>query len=206
MKFQFAIEQEKCEAGLLYNIGTPERDQAHVACMDLCHEFNHTLPSDKAKREEILRKLFGRLGAEPYIEPNIFCGFGFNIEAGNRFFVNNNCVFIDPGKIVFGDDVLIGPQCGFYTAIHPLDGELRREGYEVAKPILVGNNVWFGGHVSVLPGVTIGDNTVIGAGSVVTRDIPGNVLAVGNPCRVIRQLEGMGKCRNQIPGNKKEGI
>ncbi len=100
----------------------------------------------------------------------------------------DDCVFVDPGKIILGDDVLIGPQCGFYTAIHPLDPELRRESYEMAKPIRVGNNVWFGGHATVLPGVTIGDNTVIGAGSVVTHDIPSNVVAVGNPCRVIRQI------------------
>lgn len=194
---RFEIEQEKCKAGLLYNINTPEREAAHVLCMDLCHEYNHIMPSDKTGREAILRKLFGRLGTEPYVEPNIFCGFGYNIEAGDRFFVNNNCVFIDPGKIVFGNDVMIGPQCGFYTALHALDAEMRIAGYEAAYPIHVGNNVWFGGHVTVLPGVSIGDNAVIGAGSVVIRDIPADVLAVGNPCRVVRQITETDRHRYQ---------
>ena len=184
----FAVEQEKCMAGHLYNTQTSEREEQHLLCMDLCYEYNHTRPSDKGGRETILRKLFGKIGTEPYVEPNIFCGFGFNIEAGDRLFVNNNCVFVDPGKIIFGNDVMIGPQCGFYTALHPLDAKMRIVGYEAAYPIHVGNNVWFGGHVTVLPGVTIGDNTVIGAGSVVTRDIPANVLAVGNPCRVLRRI------------------
>ncbi len=188
MKFLFEEEQAKCEAGQLYNTKTPERERLHVACMELCFAYNATSPSDMKQREEILRKLFGKLGAEPYVEPTIFFGFGTNVEAGDRLFINNDCVFVDPGKIILGDDVLIGPQCGFYTAIHPLDPELRRESYEMAKPIRVGNNVWFGGHATVLPGVTIGDNTVIGAGSVVTHDIPSNVVAVGNPCRVIRQI------------------
>ena len=140
-------------------------------------------------REKILRQLFGKLGKDPYVEPNIFFGFGYNVEAGDRFFANNNCVFVDPGKIIFGDDVKIGPQCGFYTALHPLDSEPRAAGLETAEPIRVGNNVWFGGGVKVLAGVTIGDNCVIGAGSVVTHDIPANSLAYGNPCRVVRKLK-----------------
>lgn len=189
MEFLYSAELEKCKAGLLYNTGTSEREKAHILCMDLCHQYNHTLPSDLKRREEILYRLFGKLGADPYVEPDIFCGFGTNIEAGDRLFVNSGCVFVDPGKIIFGNDVLIGPQCGFYTAIHSLDADLRAMGYETAKPVRVGNNVWFGGHVCVLPGVTIGDNSVIGAGSVVTRDIPANMLAVGNPCRVVRELK-----------------
>ncbi len=184
----YITEWTKCNSGLLYNTQTSEREEAHIACMDLCHAYNHLLPSDKTGRERILRKLFGKLGENPYVEPNIFMGFGFQVEAGDRLFVNNNCVFVDPAKITFGNDVMIGPQCGFYTALHPLDVETRIAGYETAKPIHVGNNVWFGGHVTVLPGVTIGDNSVIGAGSVVTKDIPANVLAFGNPCRIIRQI------------------
>ena len=181
-------EQEKCAQGLLYDTSYPGREEAHLRCADLCWQYNHTKPSDMQKREEILRKLFGKLGSDPYVEPNIFCGFGYNIEAGDRFFVNNNCVFVDPGKITFGNDVKIAPQCGFYTASHPFDHETRRQNYETALPITVGNNVWFGGGVKVLPGVTIGDNCVIGAGSVVTKDIPGNSLAYGNPCRVVGTL------------------
>ena len=181
-------EREKCDAGLLYDTAFPGREEDHIRCADLCWEYNHTRPSDMARREELLRQLFGKLGKDPYVEPTVFFGFGKNVEAGDRFFANNNCVFVDPGKITFGDDVKIGPQCGFYTALHPLDAELRATGAETAKPIHIGNNVWFGGGVRVLPGVTIGDNCVIGAGSVVTHDIPANSLAFGNPCKVVRSL------------------
>ena len=181
-------EREKCGAGYLYDTGFPGREEDHIRCADLCWEYNHTKPSDKQRREDLLRQIFGKLGEKPYVEPNIFCGFGYNIEAGDRFFANNNCVFVDPGKITFGDDVKIAPQCGFYTALHPLDPDQRKANLEAAYPITVGNNVWFGGGVKVLPGVTIGDNVVIGAGSVVSRDIPSNCLALGNPCRVIREI------------------
>ena len=181
--------KEDCEAGLLYDATGPEREAEHIHCADLCWEYNQTKPSDMKTREKILRQLFGKLGKDPYVEPTIFFGFGYNVEAGDRFFANNDCVFVDPGKITFGDDVKIGPQCGFYTALHPLDSKLRAAGYETAEPIHVGNNVWFGGGVKVLAGVTIGDNCVIGAGSVVTHDIPANSLAFGNPCRVVRELK-----------------
>lgn len=156
-------------------------------------------PSDMETRENLLRQIFGKVGKNPYVEPNIFCGFGWNIEVGDNFFANNNCVFVDPGKIIFGDDVKIAPQCGFYTALHPLDPQQRKDNYEAAYPITVGNNVWFGGGVKVLPGVTIGDNAVIGAGSVVTKDIPANSLAVGNPCRVIREIRSEDKLRYLTP-------
>lgn len=178
-----------CEAGLLYDATSPDREAEHIRCADLCWEYNHTRPSDILTRERLLRQIFGKLGQDPYVEPTVFFGFGYNVEAGDRFFVNNNCVFVDPGKIIFGNDVKIAPQCGFYTALHPLDSELRAAGVEAAKPIRVGNNVWFGGGVKVLPGVTIGDNVVIGAGSIVTHDIPANSLAYGNPCQVVKKLK-----------------
>lgn len=181
-------EREKCNAGLLYDTTFPGREEDHLRCADLCWEYNNTKPSDMQTREKLIRQLFGKTGKDPYVEPNIFCGFGYNIEVGDRFFANNNCIFVDPGKIVFGDDVKVGPQCGFYTAVHPLDPDQRRSNIEAAYPITVGNTVWFGGGAKVLPGVTIGDNVVIGAGSVVSRDIPSNSLAVGNPCRVIRKI------------------
>ena len=182
--------REDCLAERLYDATAPEREAEHIACADLCWAYNQTRPSDTEGRERILRQIFGKLGKDPYVEPTVFFGFGKNVEAGDRFFANNNCVFMDPGKITFGDDVMIGPQCGFYTALHPLDPALRATGVESAKPIRVGNNVWFGGGVIVLPGVTIGDNAVIGAGSVVTHDIPANVLAYGNPCQIQRTIVG----------------
>ena len=192
-------EQEKCSQGLLYDTAFPGREEAHIACAELCYDYNHTRPSDMEGRERLLRKIFGKLGKNPYVEPMLFCGFGFNIEAGDNFFANNNCVFVDPGKIIFGDDVKIAPQCGFYTALHPLDPQQRRDNLEAAYPITVGNNVWFGGGVKVLPGVTIGDNCVIGAGSVVTKDIPANCLAVGNPCQVVRTVAEADRLRYQTP-------
>lgn len=191
--------KEDCDAGLLYDATAPEREQEHLLCADLCWEYNRTRPSDMQTRERLLRQIFGKLGKDPYVEPNLFCGFGYNIEAGDRFFANNDCVFVDPGKIIFGDDVKIAPQCGFYTALHPLDAAQRATGAEAAYPIVVGNNVWFGGGVKVLPGVTIGDNAVIGAGSVVTKDIPANCLAVGNPCRVVREFTPADALRYRTP-------
>ncbi len=181
-------EQEKCNAGLMYDTSFPEREEQHLKCMDLCFAYNNTLPSNMSRREELLRQIFGKLGKNPYVEPTLFCGFGKNIEAGENFFVNNNCVFVDPGKITFGDNVFIGPSCGFYTAHHPIHPELRNRMYEYARPITVGSNVWIGGGTVVLPGAEIGDGTVIGAGSVVTGKIPANVVAFGNPCRVHRQI------------------
>lgn len=181
-------EQEKCDAGLLYDTTFPGREEMHLRCIDLCFDYNNTRPSDVAKREEILRKLFGKLGKNPYVEPTVFCGFGWNIEAGDNFYANNNCVFVDPGKITFGDNVFIGPSCGFYTAHHPIHPELRNKLYEYAFPITVGSNVWIGGGTQVLPGAKIGSNVVIGAGSVVTGEIPDNVVAFGNPCKVYRAI------------------
>ena len=181
-------ELEKCRNGLMYDTFFPGREAAHLQCADLCWEYNRTRPSDTEKRDAILRKLFGKAGVDLYVEPNLFCGFGFNITVGDHFSANNNCVFVDPGAITFGDYVMIGPCCGFYTAHHPIDAEQRRAGYEYAFPITVGDDVWIGGHSVILPGVTIGSDVVIGAGSVVTRDIPSHSVAAGNPCRVIRAV------------------
>lgn len=182
-------EAEKCSCGLWYDAGYKGREEAHIICADLCYEYNSTRPSDMARREQIIRRLFGRTGKHFYIEPAIFCGFGYNIEIGDYFFANNNCVFVDPAKITFGEHVLLAPGCCFYTALHPLDAINRKLGLEKALPITVGDNVWFGGNCVVLPGVTVGSNTVIGAGSVVTKSIPSDALAYGNPCKVRRFLD-----------------
>jgi len=122
------------------------------------------------------------------IEQPFYCDYGYNIEIGSNFYANMNCIILDEAKVSFGNNVFIAPGCGFYTAGHPLDVQQRNKGLEYAYPISIGNNVWIGAHVCVLPGVTIGDNTVIGAGSVVTKNIPANVLAAGNPCKVIRVI------------------
>lgn len=181
-------EKEKMLDGYLYLATDVSLYKERLRAKDLCFEFNSTKPSDTEKRASIIKELFGKVGKQFNIESDFWCDYGYNIEVGENFYVNHNCVMLDCNKIKFGDNVLIAPNCGFYTAGHPLDVESRVKWLEYAYPITVGNNVWFGANVSVMPGVTIGDNTVIGAGSVVTKDIPSNVLAYGNPCRVIREI------------------
>lgn len=154
----------------------------------LCFEYNSLPPSKGKKKQLIIKKLFGKTDGNFLIEPFFNCDYGYNIEIGKNFYMNHNGVILDCAKVTFGDNVLIGPNCGFYTAIHPVEPNERMSGLEAAKPITIGNNVWFGGNVVVLPGVTIGDNSVIGAGSVVTKSIPPNVVAVGNPCKVLRTI------------------
>ena len=153
---------------------------------DICYRYNMLNPSKMEEKEQLLKKLFGKVGFNIRIESNFYCDYGYNIYVGDNFYMNHNGVILDAGKVEFGDNVFIGPNCGFYTAGHPIDINLRNKGLEYAKPIKVGNNVWLGGNVVVLPGVTIGDNVTIGAGSIVTKDIPSNSIAYGNPCKVKR--------------------
>ncbi|MDO5655180.1 MAG: sugar O-acetyltransferase [Flavobacteriaceae bacterium] len=182
-------EKEKCEQGLLYNANhDPELIKERELCKNLCQEFNNTQYSSLEKRNELLRKILGSSKSNFLIEQPFWCDYGYNIEIGENFYSNHNLVILDGAKVRFGDNVFIGPNCGFYTAGHPENVDLRNEGLEYVRPISVGNNVWIGGNVVVLPGVSIGDNTIIGAGSVVTKDIPDNVVAVGSPCKVIRSV------------------
>ncbi|MGL4790420.1 MAG: sugar O-acetyltransferase, partial [Anaerotignaceae bacterium] len=136
----------------------------------------------------IIKKLFNKTGENFTICAPFFADYGYNIEIGENFFANHNVVILDCAKVTFGNNVFVAPNCGFYTAGHPLDATQRNEGLEYAYPITVGNDVWIGGNVVVLPGVTIGDNCVIGAGSVVKNNIPSGVVAVGNPCKVVKKL------------------
>ncbi len=156
---------------------------------EMCHDYNLLRPSQTAERTALMRRILGKTGQRFKIISPFFCDYGFNIEVGENFFANFNLVILDEARVTFGDNVFIAPNCAFYTAGHPLDVAQRNAGLEYSLPIRVGNNVWIGGNVCVMPGVTIGDNTVIGAGSVVVHDIPAGVLAAGNPCRVIRQLD-----------------
>lgn len=176
-------------AGELYDANyNSELIAERQRCKDLCHEYNMITPSQTGKREELMRRLLGRTGERFLIEQPFCCDYGYNIEIGEDFYANVNCVILDGAKVTFGNTVFVAPNCGFYTAGHPLDIAQRNSGLEYARPITVGNDVWIGANVAVLPGVTIGDGCVIGAGSVVTRDIPAHSLAVGNPCRVIKPL------------------
>lgn len=158
-------------------------------CQQECYEINNMPPKDFEERDRRLAKLLGKAGKKLHINPPFRCDYGTNVEVGDYFFANFNLTILDEAKVTFGDHVYIGPNCSFYTAIHPLDPETRNKDIERAEPITVGDSVWFGGNVTVLPGVTIGSGTTIGAGSVVTKDIPANAVAVGNPCRVIKHLE-----------------
>lgn len=182
-------EKEKAREGILYDANNDAELLAErLAAADMTYELNRLRPSQVAEREAVIRRLLGRTGKNVSIVSPFYCDYGYNIETGENFFMNMNCVILDGAKVTFGDNVFVAPGCGFYTAGHPLDAERRNAGLEYALPIRIGNNVWIGAQVCVLPGVTIGDNSVIGAGSVVTKDIPSGVLAAGNPCRVIRPI------------------
>lgn len=182
-------EKEKAAQGWLYDNNNDSQLVAErLQAKELCYDYNHLRPSMLEERESMIRRLFAKTGDKFLIEQPFVCDQGYNIEIGENFYCNHNAVMLDAGEITFGDNVFIAPNCGFYTAGHPIDAEQRNQGLEIALPIAVGNNVWIGGGVSILPGVTIGDNTVIGAGSVVTKNIPSGVIAAGNPCRVIREI------------------
>lgn len=162
--------------------------QEREAVKDLLFELNNTQPSKRDHRHALLRQLLGALGEDPWIESPFSCDYGYNIAIGNNFYANNHCTILDCAQVTIGNNVLFGPNVSLYTPNHPMDANERREGYERALPISIGNDVWVGGSVTILPGVTIGHNTVIGAGSVVTKSIPANVVAVGVPCRVLRRI------------------
>ena len=181
-------EKEKMLSGLLYDSTVECLVDERLNAKNLCYEYNLLKPNESDKKKEILSKLLGKTNENFMIEPNFYCDYGYNISLGKNFYSNHNLVILDCAKVTFGDNVFIGPNCGFYTAEHPTDPIERNKLLEYAKPIVVGNNVWIGGNVVVVAGVTIGDNVTIGAGSVVVKDIPSNCIAVGNPCKVIKNI------------------
>lgn len=182
-------EWEKAQKGYLYDANyDKEIVEARAKCADLCYEFNLCKPSDTVRQKEILHQILGEIKGDVVVTAPFYCDYGYNISVGDNFYTNHNCTILDGAKVVFGDNVFIAPNCVFSTAGHAIDAKQRGDGLEIALPITVGNNVWIGANVSVLPGVTIGDNTIIGAGSVVNKDIPSNVIAVGNPCHIIREI------------------
>lgn len=182
-------EKEKMLHQMLYDANYDmELLKEREAAKELCYDFNQLRPSETEQQTELLKKLFGKTKGSFTVMAPFWCDYGYNIEIGKNFFANHNTVILDCAKVTFGDDVFVAPNCGFYTAGHPIDADRRNQGLEYAYPITVGDNVWIGAGVHVLPGVTIGSNVVIGAGSLVNKDIPDNCVAVGNPCRVIRAI------------------
>ena len=182
-------EKEKMLAQQMYDANYDQELLAErTRAKDLCYDFNQLRPSDTENQKRILKQLLGKTDGEFCIVAPFWCDYGYNIEIGKGFFANHNLVILDGGKVTFGDHVFIAPNCGFHTAGHPIDAERRNQGLEYAYPITVGDNVWIGAGVQVMPGVTIGSDVVIGGGSVVVKDIPEHSVAVGNPCRVIRAI------------------
>ena len=180
-------EKEKMLAGELYDPLDSELVRARERARDLCQDLNATRERDQEARRSILKALFGTGGESVWMQPPFFCDYGSNIMLGERVFFNFNCVVLDVCVVKVGDFTLFGPAVQIYTATHPMNAELRRK-QEFAKSIEIGSDVWVGGGVIICPGVKIGSKSVIGAGSVVTRDIPAGVFAAGNPCRVIREI------------------
>lgn len=157
-------------------------------CKALCHAYNQICPNEGEALRNILEKLLGSMGRDTIVTPPFWCDYGYHITVGDFFYSNHNLIIQDGANVRFGDHVFVGPNCCFTTAEHAIDPDMRRAGVEIAKPITVGNNVWFGAGVTVLAGAEIGDNMVIGAGSVVKGRIPAGVVAVGVPCRVLRPI------------------
>ena len=180
-------EHEKMLAGELYDPMDPELVAGRERARDLCQDLNATREADRDERRRILRDLFGEGGDTVWMQPPFFCDYGSNIELGQRVFFNYNCVVLDVCPVRIGSFSLFGPAVQIYTPMHPFNAQLRRR-EEYGKPVEIGSDVWVGGGAIILPGVRIGSRAVIGAGSVVTRDVPEGVFAAGNPCRVIREI------------------
>ena len=182
-------EKDKMLAGELYDPLDPQLSGERQRARDLCKLLNDSREDQQQERHRILAELFGR-ETDAWVQPPFFCDYGTNISLGTKVFFNFNCVVLDVMKVIIGSNVLFGPSVQIYTATHPIGAAERRNWLEFAKPVTIGSDVWVGGGAIICPGVTIGDRSVIGAGSVVTRPIPADVLAAGNPCCVIRQIEG----------------
>lgn len=185
-------EREKMLTGESYRAMDPELIADRQRARRLCHELNRAHPDGQAHQIEILRALFGATGEPVIIQPPFYCDYGKNIYIGNMVFFNFNCVILDCAEVHIGNNVFIGPAAQIYTAEHALDAGLRATGASHARPVEIGDDVWIGGGAIICPGVKIGARSVIGAGSVVTRDVPEDVIVAGNPARVIRQLSESG--------------
>ena len=181
-------ERERMLSGQLYDAGDETLTAARGRAKRLTWRYHQLDPTDWDSRTQILQELLGHLGEDSWIEPPFRCDYGTQISIGDHFFANYDCIFLDVAPITIGIQVMFGPRVCLYTAGHPLDAATRNTGLDFGKPIAIGDDVWLGGNVVVLPGVTIGAGTVVAAGSVVRRDLPPHVLAAGNPCQVLRSI------------------
>ena len=175
-------------AGLPYKACLDGLSEERLENKKKIYAYNQCQPDDEATIEQLIRSILGKAGAEVHIEAPFHCDYGRNIEVGYFFFANYNCIILDVGKVIIGNNVQFAPNVSLYTAGHPIHPDSRNSGYEYGISITIGDNVWLGGNVVVNPGVHIGNNVVIGSGSIVTKDIPDNVIAIGNPCRIIREI------------------
>ena len=184
-------EREKLHSGDIYFPGDPEIHKEQTACQEKLYDFNQTRPGELEKRTAMLKEMFAEFGEGCYIEPPLHSNFGgHHVHFGDWVYANYNLTLVDDTHIYVGDNTMFGPNVTIATAGHPINPELRARGLQYNMPVRIGKNCWLGAGVIVLPGVTIGDNVVVGAGSVVTKDLPANVVAVGNPCRVLREIGG----------------
>ena len=181
-------EKEKMLLGESYLGWDAQLMEEREKTIDMLFDFNITRPILRKEREEIIRKIFAKVGDNCWVESPFFCDHGYNIYVGNNFFAATNCVMLDCAKITIGNNVLIGPNVGIYTSSHDFNAKKRAEGYEKSLPVIIGDDVWIGGNVSIIGGVTIGNGSIIAAGSVVIRDVPEGVIAAGNPAKVIRNI------------------
>lgn len=181
-------QKERMLAGLPYKAWLDGLDKERMENKLRIYEYNTVRPDDMDQLSSMIKKILGKTGEQVYIEPPFRCDYGYNIEVGENFYANYNVVILDVAKVTIGKNVMFAPNVAVYTAGHPIHHEPRNIGYEYGVPVTIGDNVWIGGNTVINPGITIGNNVVIGSGSVVTKDIPDNVIAVGNPCRVIRAI------------------
>lgn len=182
-------EKEKMLTGKLYDAGDENLFSDRKKCKVLCQKYNNIQYDNFDERKNLIREILASTGKNFQIEPSFWCDYGYNIKIGENFYSNHNLTILDTAPVTFGDNVFIGPNCGFFPPEHPLDVKTRNAWLEYAKPIKVGNNVWFGGNVTVLGGVEIGDNAVIAAGSVVTKNVPKNAVVAGIPAKVIKEID-----------------
>ena len=183
-------QKEMMLSGMLYDSRDKELREDAARSRRITRLFNNTTEEQNSYRIQLLKELFGRTGEHIYIEPPFRCDYGSNTYIGENFYANFDCIILDVAEVHIGKNCLLGPRVCIYTPVHPYDAEIRAMGIEKGKPVTIGDNVWVGGNAVINPGVSIGNNVIIGSGSVVTKDIPDNVIAAGNPCKIIRPITG----------------